>query len=135
MQKEDKHILVMSENGSMPEIIFQKKTKFKSIPYILMVDILFHRFSDKKIIKLYFSYYKQENRIKLVYLLTTKRSTLREINTVLSVMYEFGLNVQAEKIDTLIVNPFLTNRIMERNGWIFIKRKKIVGRVFIKNII
>ncbi len=124
----------MAEEGKIPELIFQKNAKFKSIPYILFVEILFHRFSKKKVIKLFFSYYEKENKIKLVYLFTTRTSTLLEINRVLEVMYDFGLANKAGRIETLIVNPLLTNKIMMRHGWRFIKRKKIVGRFFEKNI-
>lgn len=134
MSNGDQHIFVLAEGGKIPEVNFIKKAKFIAIPYILTVEFLFHRLSNKKVIRLFFSYYKAENKIKLVYLFATRTSTLLEINRVLDVMYNFGIMNHVGKIETLIVNPSLTNEILIRNGWKYVKREKIVGRLFEKII-
>ncbi len=114
--------------------IKKTKAKFKPIPFILTFGLLHHKFAKGKKVELYFTHYLDESKIKLVYLKSTSDCSLHSLHKIINELEEFCKQHNVKEIKTLVVNPYLSKNIMEKYGWIYVKSKMFIGKLYEKKL-
>jgi len=122
-------------NNESIKIIEKRRAKFKPIPIILTLGLLYHKLIKGKRIDLFFTHFIDEKKIKLVYMKSTSDSSLFMICKILKSLENFSKKNDVNKMETLVVNPYLTEKIMSKYGWNYLKCKMIVGKQYEKIII
>jgi hypothetical protein len=123
---------VKIKNGVVSDLEKLNKKPFVAIVLVLTVGLLYHRFKKGKVAELYFSHDIEKKSVKLIYLKSTRDCSLKDMLSLLDVLYDYTKNNSVQKVETLVVNPFLKRGIMERDGWVFQSKKWIIGKNFTK---
>lgn len=134
MPKTDKHLIFQFDSVHLLSVKQLSKAKFKPIPYILTAGLLIHKFSRARSVRLYVSIHTDEKRAKLIYLFTTGKTSLQDVMTVMKEFYFICQLNNVRLIETLVVNPFLKKSMMERDGWKYVRKKKIFFKLYSKSL-
>ncbi len=134
MKKTEKYLYVETKNGVKSDLIVLPKAKFIAIVWVLIWGLLYHKFGKGRKAILRFTHIVDEHKIKLTYLKSTGDCTFSEVNSLMKELYDYGKANGVNKVETLIVNPFITQKILERDGWHFIEKQWMVGRLNKKNL-
>lgn len=122
------HFKYITNNGITTEYKLSK-SPFIAIILVLIWGLLYHRFYRGKKAILIFSLNKSTKIVKLTYLKSTRDCSYKDIKSLVNRLYSFAKENNAIYIETLVVNPCLHQKYLEREGWVFIKKKWIIGRV------
>lgn len=124
---------VIFRDGNVYETIKLHKSKFKPILYVITFGLLLHKFFAGDKVVLYFSSYPSKSKIHLIYLQSNRDTSLKSVHSVYRYLLNYCFLNRIEQLETLVVNPFLSEKIMNRYGWKYHGRKKIIGKLYFKN--
>ena len=131
----DRFYYIESVKGKKSDLVKLPKEPFIAIVLVLTWGLLYHKFARGKKAVLYFTHKVNEDKIKLTYLKSTRDCSFHDVNMLMSELYRYAKENNVKSIETLIVNPFITQKILERDGWVFEKREWIVGRLNSKKLL
>lgn len=128
------HYKIVIKNKKIIEKTSLKKSIVKNMIFILLFELIHHKYSKGKIIKLYFSIFPQKSKAKLIYLKSTSDVTFSELLFATNYFETICKRHEVNEIETTIINPYISRSIMSRFNWVYKGRKKIIGKRYIKKI-
>ncbi len=111
------------------------KPKFIAIILVLTIGLIKHSLIKKNYVKIIFNHHLDKNEIKLVYLLSYSMTSLNSVIIAYKRLEEFAIEKKCNAISAVVVNKKLSEKILNRNGFYFIKKHWFLGSIFKKQLL